>query len=399
MNKKLNLICFGHLPWSSMWKRNQSIVEELSKKQIFNKILFLNPYVRLTDIFLKLKLQIKHVAKRVSWQQIFSKQVTSEIRSLTTIFLGPSQIFVFFNNMMARLYLKFILRAYCGEDFVLLINDFEPDRCAFYKTLIPYAKKVIVDISDDFLTFRGTIARNKDIKKIIFDCTEKADLVLCVNEFIKDKYGDSTEKYFVFENGIKGIKEIDNLSEKDVKAPTKHPIIGYVGVISESRVDEEIMEKVFTSFPESSIVFVGQEIDNICNRYKKAFANFHHIDCVPYNQMMCYISKFDVAIIPHKLNEHTKGNSLLKTYVYMIAKKPIVSTSASNMDKMINVVEIADDPQEFCNKIEKIYKKRDMEKIDLGYEIALNNTWDKKVDLLISKIFNSSETYSNRKVE
>ena len=45
-----NIICFGFMPWSNMWKRNQSMMAEMAKLDFVNKVIFVNPDISLWHI-------------------------------------------------------------------------------------------------------------------------------------------------------------------------------------------------------------------------------------------------------------------------------------------------------------------------------------------------------------
>ena len=132
----MNLLCFGHLPWSPMKKRNQSMVFHFNSEELFNKIIFINPYVRITDIFLKFSLQTKNIIKTWSWKRIFPSMVEDKIIAITTLFIGPDQVFRPFNKLLSILYICWIKSKLGNENFCLLLNDFEPDRELFYRKLI-----------------------------------------------------------------------------------------------------------------------------------------------------------------------------------------------------------------------------------------------------------------------
>lgn len=377
----MNIICFGHLPWSTMWKRNQSIIHHMEQTGIFNKIIFINPYVRITDLFLKTKMQLNNIVKKVSWESIIPRRIDRNIHVLTTIFVGPNQLLSLVNTIITRIYLRYIFRQLRGSNFILVVNDFEPDRLLFYQALIPSASKLIVDLSDDFLAFGDKDSKCANLRSMIDYCVKNADIVLCVNDQVQQKYDDGSGKFQVFKNGIDIEIFKDNVTclMPSKLASIRRPIIGYMGWISKMRIDYEIVDQLITKFPQCSIIFLGQDVDGLCSELSNKYNNFYYIPAVPFDEMVGYVKQFDVSIIPHKVNEHTAGNDLLKLLVFMAAKSPIVSTCVSGVATYSDIVDIADNKYEFCDFVQKNLENRNDLKLQRGFDVATNNSWKIKV--------------------
>lgn len=377
----MNLVCFGHLPWSPMQKRNQSMVTCLQKEGIFRDIIFINPYVRLTDIVFKFNLQFRNVAKFWSWKRLLPGRVRDGVVALTTVFFGPQRAFACFNRLISLPYMSFIKNNYCKEEFILLINDFDPDREIFYKELIPAASKVVVDLSDDFLSFSEKEAKLAEIKSLIEYCISKADEVLCVNEAVLSKYDDHSGKFRVFKNGVSVEPFVNANYEPDFFAQygIKRPVIGYMGWISKGRLDAGIVDAMARRFRDYSFVFLGQDVKGYCRELTKKYPNFRHLPAVAYGKMAKIVVNFDLAVIPHSINEHTSGNSLLKAYAFMAAKVPVVSTAASGLDEFKDIIDVASGSRDFCDLMEKNLKDKDALRLEKGFNLALGNSWEEKI--------------------
>ena len=74
---------------------------------------------------------------------------------------------------------------------------------------------------------------------------------------------------------------------------------------------------------------------------------------VDYQALPDYLNYFDVAIVTFVINEHTKGNDLLKFHDYLAMGKPIVSTNIGGAKDLNGLVKIADNPRQFLQQIEK----------------------------------------------
>lgn len=111
----------------------------------------------------------------------------------------------------------------------------------------------------------------------------------------------------------------------------KKPVIGYAGYLSTLRIDEGIVQFIAQSFPECSIVLVGQtdpysSLDGIAH-----LPNVHFLGCKPVAELSSYIRCFDICINPQKVNSITIGNYPRKIDEYLALGKPVVVTKTEAM--------------------------------------------------------------------
>ena len=78
-----------------------------------------------------------------------------------------------------------------------------------------------------------------------------------------------------------------------------------------------------------------------------------------------YMKNIRVAVIPHLKSEQTDNSSPNKLFVFMLAKKPIVSTNCRSLEKIIaenecGLIYPSADSQELANKIYVLYQNPDL---------------------------------------
>ena len=78
----------------------------------------------------------------------------------------------------------------------------------------------------------------------------------------------------------------------------------------------------------------------------------YHLPAVNYQQLPDYLNYFQVTIVPFQINDHTKGNNLLKFHDYLAMGKPVVTTNIGGAEDLKDVVRIADTPAAFLSQIE-----------------------------------------------
>jgi len=376
----MNLLCLSEMGWSPMRQRSQNVVEILENEGFIQKFIFINSDVKASDLLLKLHEQLKNKKKIYRWKYVIPKKVCKAGLTFTPMVAGPDKFFFWINRLIYWIYFSWITAHLEKKTICLYINDFAAERIFLHELLLPIANKIIVDLSDDFLSFEGRPSNLERIKKNIELCVAKADLVLCINDHVLKKYSDGTDKFVVLKNAVEldpFIKAIGPDPFSRHKIP--HPILGYIGTVTPSRMDTEILMAILSRFSHCSVVFLGIDVRRFCEKLQKKHKNFFFIESVPFEQMCLYVKNFDVGIIPHLDNEHTKGNDLLKIYNFMAAKIPIVATNVSGLHKFHEYIDIALNPEDFCKNIELHLNTRDERRLDAGFEIAKENTWETKV--------------------
>jgi glycosyltransferase involved in cell wall biosynthesis len=132
------------------------------------------------------------------------------------------------------------------------------------------------------------------------------------------------------------------------------PIIGYVGNLS-ARIDLALLEAIARARPLWQFVFVGSAHFDQSILRLDALPNVHFVGVKPYEEAQRFVSHFDVALIPHVVNDMTRSMNPLKAYVYVAAGVPVVSTPIANLDELValgDLVTVAEGPEAFIAAIE-----------------------------------------------
>ncbi len=167
------------------------------------------------------------------------------------------------------------------------------------------------------------------------------------------------------------------------------PVIGFVGKINDN-IDFALINILARDYPAGSIVMLGmfeRECDLLKDEeYIKArhsknviFLGFKKYEDLPY-----YIKAFDVCIIPFKINSYLECVYPLKLHEYMASGKPIISTNLPDLEPFRDVVMISRDHKEFSAFIAQC--DGSVSKNDVRIEIARQNSWENRVQKIISII-------------
>lgn len=176
-----------------------------------------------------------------------------------------------------------------------------------------------------------------------------------------------------------------NLSEPEDQARIPHPRLGFYGVIDE-RFDLDLLKQMATLRPEFHFVIIGPVV-NIDPSSLPLADNIHYLGKKDYQALPVYLTGWDCAIMPYRVNDSTRYMSPTKTPEFLAAGKPCVSTAIQDVVFPYgenNLVHIASDAEEFLSCANKGMKETKGE----------NDFWLRRVDNFLAK--NSWDITFNR---
>ncbi|RKZ14823.1 hypothetical protein DRQ53_10565, partial [bacterium] len=208
-----------------------------------------------------------------------------------------------------------------------------------------------------------------------------SDLVFSINQHVAEKYGEFNPNTMVVQNST----NFPNFHrEHYAKIPWLEqiqsrggPILGCTGIINRVRIDYDLLERTVTSRPKWQFVFVGSADRSFLDIVAR-HTNLHHHRQVPYEELPDWIQYFNAAIIPFRLNEHTRGNDLLKFHDYLAMGKSIVTTNTGGAWKFGDLIHVAEDGPGFVEAIERAIQPVDEELRQQRIEMARSNSWDQR---------------------
>ena len=159
------------------------------------------------------------------------------------------------------------------------------------------------------------------------------------------------------------------------------PVVGFFGLI-DSHLDVDIVEHILAARPQWNVVLIGTR--RIPLTRLERHARFRWLPAVPYAELPRYASRFDVAIIPYVVNEHTCTANPLKLKEYMATGKPVVTTPMPEALRYAACLHVAPDGAGFVQAIER---ELDVPSDAAPRLAALDGeTWHHKAELLAAWI-------------
>jgi hypothetical protein len=239
--------------------------------------------------------------------------------------------------------------------------------------------------------------QNKRIRKLLANCdnilTKKADIVFASSKPQFEKRKHLNKETYLIENAV-DFNHFNKVMCNDFKVPmdikdVKHPIIGYIGAIG-FKIDVNILIHTAKMHPDWSLIFVGPEKLKRDNKYfiLRKLNNVIFLGFKPLKLLPNYLKVFDVAIMPYDVKTHVTTSFPLKLYEYLSAGKPVVSVNLKSLNKLKDIVKVANSSTEFVSYIEEVIAEYSVKKVNKGIALARENTWDERIKE-VSRVINN----------
>jgi len=267
---------------------------------------------------------------------------------------------------------------------IIIFNDTDMFRSFYLKELI-HAKTYVYYTRDNMLAVDYWKRQGTRIEPALM---KKVDLIVANSTYLADigkRY--NPHSYYVGQGcdvslfDKKLIKEVP----PDLK-PIKKPVIGYIGVLYTLRLDIDVLVHIAKSRPDWSLVLVGPEDEEFKASELHQIDNVYFMGRKKMEELPAYLSGFDVALNPQKLNEVTIGNYPRKIDEYLAMGKPTVATKTKAMEVFEKWVYLAKNKEEYVLLIEKALAENTPEKEAEREEIARSHTWVANAEAIFEKI-------------
>jgi len=135
----------------------------------------------------------------------------------------------------------------------------------------------------------------------------------------------------------------------------KGKVIGFIGAISSYKIDFDLLIQIALKRPDWNIVLIGKVGEGDPWTQAGDLEGVNNISLIgprPYSSLPSYLKKFDVAIMPNRLNEYTLGMFPMKFFEYLAAGRPVVSVPLKSLSAHGELCRFAATADEFIEEIE-----------------------------------------------
>lgn len=164
------------------------------------------------------------------------------------------------------------------------------------------------------------------------------------------------------------------------------PIAGFIGNLSNYKIDLGLLAKVAESNPTWSFVLIGPQgigdpgtdLAGLC-----ALPNVFLLGPRPYEQLPAYLKRFDVCLLPMRTDASMSYSFPMKFFEYMAAGKPILGTPLAALEEYRNYYMVANDAQEFAAGLQMALLEGDNpELVRMRVKLAKQHSWDAQIRAL-----------------
>jgi glycosyltransferase involved in cell wall biosynthesis len=155
------------------------------------------------------------------------------------------------------------------------------------------------------------------------------------------------------------------------------PRIGYVGALSDFKVDFALMHGVAVARPDWHWVVIGAEREGQQSPIAKALRalpNVHFLGDKPYAVLPDYLRGFDVGTLPTLINEYTRSMFPMKYFEYLAAGVPVVSTRLEFTKTNQAGLLVADTAEQFIEHINAQLIRGNLTLLE-SHQFVCDNTW------------------------
>jgi glycosyltransferase involved in cell wall biosynthesis len=348
MIEKQNIIYVGN-DWFTENKTSSHHIAELLSKN--NRILYIEGAGQRSPKFSRRDLsKLMRKVKKISLKPT---QLNKNFMVFSPILIPLHKYRIF--RTLNSLLLKFQINALCAKQKFSdpLLWVFQPHYHALVENL--KSKGTIYYCVDEYSAQPGVDSAS--ILKMENKLIKNADIVFTVSEKLYNKKRGMNPNTYLSLHGV-DVQHFNPLSNTHFKYPKdisnlSRPIIGFFGLI-QPRVDLKLIKFLAEERPQYEFVLIGLVAQNIT--FLTSAKNVHFLGTRNYQELPNYLSAFDVAIMPYRLDEEMINSNPIKTREYLAGGKPVVSVRIKEVEKYQPLVFIADTKEEFLLYIDEAIK-------------------------------------------
>lgn len=255
-------------------------------------------------------------------------------------------------------------------------------------------KLLIYDCVDNYEAFPNYKKQRGWVREREQTLCEKADLVFTTSQELYDLKApyNPEDTHLVHNVGdathFKTAMDDDTPVAEDIR-DLDGPIIGFVGAVSDYKLNAEWLLEASKQHPEWDIVVVGPvgRADPKTDTSRlKAASNVHLLGLRDYEVLPTYLKAFDVAVIPYRINDATRSVFPIKFFEFLASGTPTVISNLPALRQFYEYVQVAESADAFVDECEKALNGDTPVTRDQRVAVAARNSWESRIDEIMGHV-------------
>lgn len=378
-----NIIIYSTADWDNpFWTNKQHVAKQLSERGynvLYVESLGLRaPTLKMADA--------QRVLKRLKKFAQGLRTISPTLTVLSPLAIPGGGKFPFvkkMNDLLVRTQIKIAIKklkfhnhwAWTYNPVSLnLLSTFEP-------------AKIIYHTVDDLSAAPGMDAQA--IRLAEHELLQKADIIFCTSPKLLENVQVQTHKPAYYYPNVVDVEHFRKAHGCAIPLDLKnipYPILGFVGAISNYKLDMDLINKTAELHPEWSFVLIGKvgEGQPGTEMSLATRANIHLLGPKEYSEVPAYMHHFDVGLIPCPINNYTQSMFPMKFFEYMASDTPVVARNIDALEEFQLIHYSYSTPEEFEQQILKALSAQNVfQKHRADLELY---SWKTRLDTMIRQI-------------
>jgi glycosyltransferase involved in cell wall biosynthesis len=240
-----------------------------------------------------------------------------------------------------------------------------------YYTDDDYAAKAGID-TESFLAAERRFARRSDV--ILASAPELITRMRVLNDNVL--YAPNVADTRLFAEALE-----DGPIDPELAA-LPGPRVVFIGAILAAKIDLDLVVKLARLRPHWTFAFVGPvgpgdprtNVDAL-----RGLANIHLLGHRPYEQLPAVLRGADATIVPYLLDGEMRSVFPMKTYEYLAAGRPVISTPLETLDDVPEVIKAAT-AEEFAERLQEAMETDSDTLRAERSRLAQSHSWESRLD-------------------
>lgn len=376
-----NIICISQTTWHGEFTK--STVQLLSLLAEKNTIVFIEyPFTFKDVVFSILGKQKAQVARMLGLKKRIQDEKTDNGAIVKHLVMPPVLPVDFITNesIFKKVFSinSFIYKSQLRKTIKKLKLD-KPIIITAYNPMygLPMIKQ-LNEFLNIYYCYDGmdTQRHNSRIYNIEKQFCQQVDCIITTSDYLNSEKKKLNPNSYVVKNGV-DFKLFAPHSKKAVSSYDTIKKVGYIGTL-DFRFDIDSMEYAIKELPYVLFEFTGYLLNPAIQELLSIYSNVAFFNSVTAQEVPQLLSKYDLGIIPYKMNEVNKNIYPLKINEYLAVGVPVVMTAFANLNDFKSIVKTAETKELFKAHIENELKNDSNALIQERIEFAKLNSWESR---------------------